>query len=105
MKAKAHGDILPLKLECVGHVQKRLETRLWQLRQDFKGKKFDDGKGLAGRSRLTDKCINSLQNYYSMAIRNADSLYAMKRIDWAVSFHCSHISNEHLPSKCRLTAR
>ena len=97
MEAKPYGDILPTKLECVGLVQKRLGTRLRQLRKDFKGKKLDDGKGLAGRGRLTDKCINTLQNYYGMAIRqNTDNLYAMKKSIGAVLFHCSDISNENI---------
>ena len=95
VEAKPYGDILPVKLECVGHVQKRLGTRLRQLRKDCKGKKLGDGKGLTGRGRLTDKCINTLQNYYGMAIRqNTNNLYAMKKSIGAVLFHCSDISNE-----------
>ena len=84
-----------VKLECVGHIQKRLGIRLWQLRKDCKGKKLGDGKGLTGRGRLPDKCINTSQNYYGMAIRqNTDTLYAMKESIGAVLFHCSDISNE-----------
>ena len=75
VEAKPYGDMLPIKLECVGHVQNRLGIRLRQLRKDCKGKKLGDGKGLTGRGRLTDKCINTVQNYYDMAIRqNTDTL-------------------------------
>ena len=34
---KEHGDIIPVKLECVGHVQKRLGTRLRNLVKQHKG--------------------------------------------------------------------
>ena len=53
VEAKPYGDILPVKLECVGHVQKRLGIRLRQPREDCKGKKLGDGKGLTRRG-LTD---------------------------------------------------
>ena len=42
VEAKPYGDILPVKLECVGHVQKRLGIRLRQPRNDCKGKKLGD---------------------------------------------------------------
>ncbi len=42
IQAKPYGELLPEKLECVGHVQKRLGTRLRKLRQDYKGKKLND---------------------------------------------------------------
>ena len=51
-------DFTPTKLECVGHVQKRLGTRLWKLRTSFKGKVLSDGYKLQGKERLTDKKIN-----------------------------------------------
>ena len=43
--SKPYGDeLVPIKLECVGHVQKRLGTRLRKLRNDLKGQKLEDGK-------------------------------------------------------------
>ena len=70
-----HGDIIPEKLECVGHVQKRLGTRLRNKIKSYKGTKTP----LSGRGKLTDKVINSMQNYYGIAIRdNKNELYAMK---------------------------
>ena len=45
------------KLECVGHVQKRVGAGLLSLVKE-------------GQRKLTWKVINTLQNYYGMAIRN-----------------------------------
>lgn len=78
------------KAECVGHVQKRVGTRLRDLKVKYKGRKLADGKGLTGKGRMTDKVINTLQNYYGMAIRqNKDNLYGMKKSVAAVIHHCS----------------
>ena len=69
LESKSYGDdLIPCKLECVGHVQKRLWTRLQKLRNDMKGKNLSDDKGILGKGRLTDKLINKMQNYYGMAI-------------------------------------
>ena len=49
VESKPYGDnLVPVKTECVGHVQKRLVTRLRKLRNDYKGKKLSDGKILSG---------------------------------------------------------
>ena len=97
VKARPYGDLLPVKLECVGHVQERLGTRLRKLRQNYKGKKLADGKGIMGKGRLTDKCINTLQNYFGMAIRqNTSSVYLMKKSIGAVLYHCSDILDENI---------
>ena len=48
-----------------------------------------------GAGRLTDKAINTLQNYYGMAIRNnVGDLYGMKKLVWATLFHNCDIANE-----------
>ncbi|XP_066929989.1 uncharacterized protein [Clytia hemisphaerica] len=77
------------KGECIGHVQKRVGTRLRKIKVSYKGRKLSDGKGIGrGKGRLTDKIMNTLQNHYGMAIRqNTDSLYAMKKSVAAVLFH------------------
>ena len=37
------------------------------------------GKKISGRSRLTDKVINTMQNYYGMPIpQNSNDLFAMR---------------------------
>ncbi|XP_046844662.1 LOW QUALITY PROTEIN: uncharacterized protein LOC124438534 [Xenia sp. Carnegie-2017] len=68
---KPYGDeLIPNKLECIGHVQKRVGSRLRRLKNANKGVKLQDGKGLAGKGRLTDGKIDILQNYYGLAVRN-----------------------------------
>ena len=70
-------------------------SRCRNLRKTLKGAKLSDGKGISGRGRLTDKAINTLQNYYGMAIRsNTDDINAMKRAVGAVLFHCSDVQLE-----------
>ena len=68
--------MLPLvKKECVGHVQKRLGTRLTKLKSVHTKKKLADGKAIGGRGRLTDKMIDPMQNYYGFAIhKNKNNL-------------------------------
>ena len=93
-ESKPYGELIQEKLECVGHIQKRLGTRLRKLRNDLKGKKLEDGKIISGRERLTDKAINVLQNYFGMAIRqNTASVCLMKRAIEAVLYHCGDIDD------------
>ena len=83
------------KLECIGHIQKRVGSRLRNLRVKWSGKKLSDGKRLTGRHRLTDKVINTLQNYYGMAIRNSQgkTVHQMRVSVGAILFHCSENKN------------
>ena len=94
--AKPYGPNVQIqKLECIGHIQKRLGSRLRSLRSQWKGKRFEDGKGISGRGRLTDVAINTMQNYYGMAIRqNIGALYAMKKAIGAVLYHCSNLEED-----------
>jgi len=58
-----------IKLDCVGHVQKRMGKALRTLQQQ-KGK-LPDGKPVGGKSgRLTKTAVEKLQKYYGNAIRN-----------------------------------
>jgi hypothetical protein len=43
------------RLECVKHVQKRMDSFLRKLDKDYRGKKVEDGRFLTGKSRLTAK--------------------------------------------------
>ena len=87
---KEHGKIIPEKLECVGHVQKRLGTRLQNMIKQYKG----TSTPLSGKGKLTEKTINSMQNYYGMAIRgNKNDLYAMKKATGAILWHCTDFEN------------
>lgn len=88
--AKIYGEGIQVeKLECIGHMQKRMGSRLRSLRNDLKKKKLADGKTISGRGRLTDLEINKLQNYYGLAIRrNTDnSVDDMVKSIWAIYFH------------------
>ena len=57
--------IVPEKVECVGHVQKRLVTCWWNMPNEYKGAETL----LSGKGKLTEKVTNSLQNFYGIAIR------------------------------------
>ena len=77
------------KGECVGHVQKRVGSRLRNVKSQYKGKRLSDSKGIGGgKGRLTNKVMNNLQNQYGMAIRqNTHNLYAMRKAVAAVLHH------------------
>ncbi|GFV47116.1 uncharacterized protein TNCV_198111 [Trichonephila clavipes] len=88
IKAKEYGDTEVEKLECVGHVQKRMGTRLRNILKMSKGIKLSDGKNISGRGRLTLKEVDSIQHYYGLAIRkNLSSVEDVKRAIWAIYFH------------------
>ena len=105
-KTKPYGEDFKIsKLECVGHVQKHLGTRLRKLRIAYKGKVLSDSKPLTGRGRLTDVAINTLQNFFGMAIRqNAGNLYPMRKAVAAVLFHCSDVPDVERHKFCPRTA-
>ncbi|GFX12638.1 uncharacterized protein TNCV_3157591 [Trichonephila clavipes] len=54
-------DITVSKIECVGHVQKRMGTRLRKLKQ--MNSKLRDGKSIGGKRRLTDRMIDLIATY------------------------------------------
>ena len=83
-------DIKISKMECCGHVQKRMGARLRKLRKEKKNVKLSDGKPLSGRGRLTDAEINLLQNYYGQSIRRhagENNVDMMRKDIWATYFH------------------
>ncbi|GFU64614.1 uncharacterized protein TNCV_2682471 [Trichonephila clavipes] len=62
---KPYGDDhLIQKIECVGHLQKRMGTRLRKLKIVYSKKKLSDGKTIGGKGRLTDSLIDKLAHYY-----------------------------------------
>ena len=86
----ADYDVTPVKLECVGHVQKRLGTRLRNKIKEYKG----TATPLSGRGKLTESIINSLQNFYGKAIReNTNKLYLMKKSVGAILWHCTEFAD------------
>ncbi|GFX40657.1 uncharacterized protein TNCV_1217801 [Trichonephila clavipes] len=67
---KPYGDDhLIQKIECVGHVQKRMGTRLRKLKLVYSKKKLSHGKTIGCKGRLTDSLIDKLAHYYGNAIR------------------------------------
>ncbi|XP_058973629.2 uncharacterized protein [Pocillopora verrucosa] len=96
----AYDDCEVIKLDCVGHVQKRMGKHLMNLKACSKGK-LADGKPIGGRGRLTEGKIKQLQRYYGLAIRQNTltkanpserevdiAVYAMKKNIIAILHHC-----------------
>ena len=87
---KEYG-ICIIKLKCVGHVQKRLGTQLQNKVKEYKGTKSP----ISGKGKLTEKIINSMQNFYGLAIRqNCESLYLMKKAIGAILWHCTKFDED-----------
>jgi len=59
VKSMPYGETVVRKVECVGHIQKRMGGRLRRNRKDLKGKRLADGKTIGGRNRLTDNLIDT----------------------------------------------
>ena len=79
------------KIDCVGHVQKRLGTRLRNL---VKKEKFADGSRLGGKGKLTKARIDSMQNYFGQAIRlHSHDLDGMQTAVKAILYHS--VDNEN----------
>ncbi|XP_043286598.1 uncharacterized protein [Venturia canescens] len=83
IKAQPYGDEIEIvKKECVGHVQKRMGTRLRQYKKN--------NPGIGGKNKLTAKLIDKLSIYYGLAIRrNCNSKDEMKKAIWAAFYHYS----------------
>ncbi|GBN84390.1 hypothetical protein AVEN_77566-1 [Araneus ventricosus] len=79
-KENIYGDDFQVeKLECIGHVMKRMGSRLRRLKEKMTGQVLSDGKRLSGKNRLIDSQIDKIQNYYGSAIRrNLNSVHAMR---------------------------
>ena len=83
-------NITPTKLECAGHVQKRLGTRLGNKVKEYIGTITPTG----GRGQLSEKTINSMQNFYGLALcQNLNDKYEMKKAIGAILFHCTDITD------------
>ncbi|GFW65225.1 uncharacterized protein TNCV_394911 [Trichonephila clavipes] len=92
-------DITVSKIECVGHVKKRMGTRLRKLKQ--MSSKLSDGKSIEGKGRLTDRMIDLITTYYGNAIRqNKTCLSDIRKAVWAVYFHIRSSDEEPLHSFC-----
>ena len=83
-------ELKPVKLKCIWHYQKQKANCLQQKRKDCKGVRLPDRKVISGRGRLTDKVINTLQNYVGMAIRkNSNDIKEMRNSTIATLYHCT----------------
>nr|XP_012143883.1 PREDICTED: uncharacterized protein LOC105662864 [Megachile rotundata] len=108
INAEPYGkNFLITKKECVGHVQKRMGTRLRDLvnktveEKQTKAGKTIRKKTLSGKGRLTGKLIDKLTIYYGLAIRrNSDSVENMKNAIWATYFHYTSTDKNPQHNKC-----
>jgi hypothetical protein len=90
---KTYIDTDVKKLECVGHVQKRVGCRLRNLKKRE--------KGLGGRGKLTNHMIDRMQNYYGIAIRaNKNDLEAMQAATRATLFHVASNKDNNFHVYC-----
>lgn len=104
-----YGDDISIeKLECSGHVQKRMGTALYSAVSDQKSKKFVISfsgtfltsktvakksrsekmyVGIGGAQRLTKKQILSIRGHYGAAVRDNRTLEEMRDAIWAIYHH------------------
>ncbi|XP_065068320.1 uncharacterized protein LOC135693706 [Rhopilema esculentum] len=86
------------KLECVGHIQKRMGRKLNNLVFQCKKMFYTDSngkriKGIGGKNKLTKKDIYRIQGHYGAAIRkHVGDENGMRKAIWAI-FH--HRSGDH----------
>ena len=94
-QSKPYGeDGVIAKRECIGHIQKRVGSRMRKLKASMKGKILSDGKTIGGAGRLTDKVIDRCQNYYGMAIRaNTNSIVDMQTNIMSSLYHVASSSD------------
>lgn len=80
LDSEPYGNELPIvKSECIGHVEKRMGSRLRNVRKE---------KKLSGRGKLTDKVVKKLTKYYGLSIqRNVNSVDEMKKAIMATYEH------------------
>ena len=87
-----YDDIVITKLECCGHVQKRMGRQLTNKVTEHKGKSFVNNgktmKGIGGKGGLTKKAILKIQGHFGAAIKNnTGNLLQMKEDIWAIWQH------------------
>lgn len=91
--SEPYEDLVVQKKECISHVQKRMGTRLRNLKKS--------SKNLGGKGKLSAKLIDELTIYYGLAIRrNPTSLDDMKNEIWATLFHKLSTDENPQHEKC-----
>lgn len=102
VNANPYPGYVITKAECVGHVQKRVGTRLRKFKTDCKElmpESFYADKKVKTRKKyafyLSHKMINKLQNCYGIAIRSCTntSVPVMRKAVGAVLFHYSEAAD------------
>lgn len=106
LAAAPYGDNQVVKKECIGHVQKRMGSRLRECVKknvetvETKGKTRQK-KTLSGKGKLTGKLIDKLTVYYGLAIRrNCDSVENMRNAIWATYYHYCSTDKNPQHEKC-----
>jgi len=108
VNAQPYGEeFLINKKECIGHVQKRMGTRLRNLVKtsavdtETKSGKIVKRKSLGGKGKLTAKTIDKLTVYYGLAIRrNHQSVAKMRDAIWATFYHYASTDKKPQHQKC-----
>ena len=93
VKADPYNGVQITKLECIGHVQKRVGSRLRTLKKECNDKIIVNGKSVALLQKLTLKRINTLQNYYGIAIRQSCKTKDISVMQKAILYHSSESNN------------
>ncbi|KYN50315.1 hypothetical protein ALC62_11488 [Cyphomyrmex costatus] len=107
VNSKPYGeDVVITKKECVGHVQKRMGTRLRELVKKTVQEIIVNGKKimkkiLSGKGKLTAKLIDKLTVYYGLAIRrHSNSVEDMRNAIWATYYHYASTDENPQHEKC-----
>lgn len=91
--SEPYENLIVRKKECIDHVQKRMNTRLRNLKKKT--------KKLGGKGKLTRKLIDELSIYYGLAIRrNTDCIEDMKKEIWATLYHKLSTDEKSQHDKC-----
>lgn len=85
-------DFEVIKSECVSHVEKRMGSRLRNIKKTAK---------LGGKGKLTDVLIKKLTKYYKLAIRrNPESVDEMKKAIMATFYHLNSTNEKPQHNNC-----
>lgn len=80
VKSKPYGDEVAVrKVECVGHIQKRMGGKLRRKKRDMKTKQLSDEKTIAGRHRLTDHLIGTFKGTMGRPFEKIELTYQICR--------------------------
>jgi len=92
------------KVECIGHIQKRIWGRLW-VEKWLEREKTQGWEKCFWCGLANWKCNNKLQSYLGIAIRtNLESNYGMKKCILASLFHISMIDINKWHQFCPCTS-